>query len=107
MASHLLCELLDVAPGGQRHHPITAPQAPTVGGAVGVYRTDNGRNRRSFALQTEGFEQLKKHIADFTPDAMAEICGVDADTLRDVARTFARAFPGCKKAKSNRNSFSV
>jgi formate dehydrogenase major subunit len=48
-------------------------------------------DRQYVAAQTEGFEQLKKHIVDFSPEVMAEICGVDADTLRDVARTFARA----------------
>ena len=38
---------------------------------------------------TEGFEQLKTHLADFTPEKMAEVCGIDADTLRTVARTYA------------------
>jgi len=39
----------------------------------------------------EGFEQFKDSIKDFTPEEMAPICGVPADTLREVARTFARA----------------
>ena len=43
---------------------------------------------------TEGFENLRRHIKDFTPEAMAEICGVDADTLRTVARLFAKANAG-------------
>ena len=30
-------------------------------------------------------------IKDFTPEEMAPICGIQADTLRAVARTFARA----------------
>ncbi len=40
---------------------------------------------------TEGFENLKAHIKAFTPEAMAPICGIDAGTLRTVARTFATA----------------
>ncbi|MCP4329979.1 MAG: formate dehydrogenase subunit alpha [Alphaproteobacteria bacterium] len=40
---------------------------------------------------TEGFEGLKAHIGAFTPETMAEICGIDADTLRTVARVYARA----------------
>src|ERR1700736_3372385 len=40
---------------------------------------------------TEGFPQLAEHIRDFTPEQMAPICGIDADTLRTVARTYARA----------------
>src|SRR5262245_34278170 len=39
----------------------------------------------------EGFEPFKEHIKDFTPEEMAPICGIDADTLREVARTYARA----------------
>src|SRR6202043_1736755 len=36
---------------------------------------------------TEDFEKLR----DYPPEQMAEICGVDAATLRTVARTYARA----------------
>lgn len=36
-----------------------------------------------------GFEALKEKVKDFSPDAMAEVCGIDADTLRDVARLYA------------------
>ena len=43
---------------------------------------------------TEGFENLRRHIKDFTPEAMAEICGIDPDTLRTVARLFANANAG-------------
>jgi len=38
---------------------------------------------------TEGFEELKKNIAGFSPEAMEEICGIDAATIREVARDFA------------------
>ena len=40
---------------------------------------------------TENWEAEKKHLADFSPEKMAGICGIDADTLCDVARTFAGA----------------
>jgi formate dehydrogenase major subunit len=40
---------------------------------------------------TEGFPALAEHVKDFTPEEMAPICGIDADTLRTVARTYARA----------------
>ena len=39
----------------------------------------------------EGFEQLKEHVKDFTPEEMEPICGIPADTLREVARSYARA----------------
>ena len=40
---------------------------------------------------TEGFENLKAHIKEFSPERMAAICGIDATVLRTVARTFATA----------------
>ena len=43
---------------------------------------------------TENWEAEKEHLKDFTPEKMAEICGIDAETLRDVARTFAGAKAG-------------
>jgi len=48
-------------------------------------------DRQYVQAHTEGFEDLKAHIGRFTPEAMAEICGIDAETLRTVARTYARA----------------
>ena len=43
------------------------------------------------AAQTEGFENLKQHIVDFTPEAMAPVCGIDPETIRTVARKYATA----------------
>lgn len=43
---------------------------------------------------TENWENEKAHLADFTPEAMADICGIDAKTLRAVARDFAGAKAG-------------
>lgn len=40
---------------------------------------------------TENFEALKEKIVDFTPEKMAPVCGIDAETLREVARLYARA----------------
>ncbi len=43
------------------------------------------------AANTENFESLARHVADFTPEAMEPVCGIDAETIRTVARTYARA----------------
>jgi formate dehydrogenase major subunit len=40
---------------------------------------------------TEGFPAFAEDIKHFTPEEMAPICGIDAETLRIVARTYARA----------------
>lgn len=39
----------------------------------------------------DGYEALKAKVAGFTPEAMEPICGVPAQTIRDVARTYAGA----------------
>ncbi|WP_281016792.1 MULTISPECIES: formate dehydrogenase subunit alpha [unclassified Minwuia] len=43
---------------------------------------------------TENWDAMKAHLADFPPEKMAEVCGVDAETLRAVAREFANAKAG-------------
>src|SRR6202048_3721350 len=48
-------------------------------------------DRQYVQAHTEDFEKLREHIRDYNPEKMAPICGVDAATLRYVARTYARA----------------
>ncbi|MBL8340389.1 MAG: formate dehydrogenase subunit alpha [Rubrivivax sp.] len=43
------------------------------------------------ASRTIGYEELRSNVAAYSPEAMAPICGIDADTLRDVARLYARS----------------
>jgi len=40
---------------------------------------------------TEGFAELAEHVMAFPPEKMAEICGIEAETLREVARLYATA----------------
>jgi len=40
---------------------------------------------------TDDFEAVKESVKDRTPEAMAERCGIDAETLKTVARKYARA----------------
>ena len=43
---------------------------------------------------TENWPAMKEHLKGFEPEKMAEICGIEAEVLRDVARTFAEAKSG-------------
>jgi formate dehydrogenase major subunit len=43
------------------------------------------------AERTIGYEELRSNVASYTPEAMAPICGIDAETLRYVARLYARS----------------
>ncbi len=58
---------------------------------LNVIVTEDLYDRQYVAAHTEGFEALKRHIRDFTPEAMQDVCGIDADTIRTVARAYARA----------------
>ena len=40
---------------------------------------------------TEGYEELKAGVHDFSPEAMAPICGIPAATIREVAHLYARS----------------
>jgi formate dehydrogenase major subunit len=39
--------------------------------------------------RTNNFEALKEQVKNFSPEAMADVCGIPAQTLREVARMFA------------------
>ncbi|MFV0515404.1 MAG: formate dehydrogenase subunit alpha [Jhaorihella sp.] len=43
---------------------------------------------------TENWEAMKAHLAGFSPEAMAPVCGIAAENLREVARTFAAGKAG-------------
>ncbi len=40
---------------------------------------------------TENWDAMKEHLKGFPPEKMEALCGIKADVLRDVARTFAGA----------------
>ncbi|MEM6941651.1 MAG: formate dehydrogenase subunit alpha [Pseudomonadota bacterium] len=48
-------------------------------------------DRQYIQAFTEGWEEMKDHLKGFPPEKMAAVCGIEADVLRDVARTFAGA----------------
>jgi formate dehydrogenase major subunit len=41
------------------------------------------------ASRTVGYEELEANVAEYSPEAMAPICGIDPDTIRYVARLYA------------------
>ncbi|MCG7928882.1 MAG: formate dehydrogenase subunit alpha [Candidatus Thiodiazotropha lotti] len=39
--------------------------------------------------RTSGYQELEAHLRDFTPEVMASICGIDAETIRQMAKLYA------------------
>ena len=52
---------------------------------------ENLYDRQYIQAHTEGFENLREHLKEYLPERMAALCGIDAETLRTVARTYATA----------------
>jgi formate dehydrogenase major subunit len=46
-------------------------------------------DRDFIAGRTIGYEELERNVAGYSPEKMAPICGIDADTIRYVARLYA------------------
>ena len=58
---------------------------------LNVIVTEKLYDEQYVQAHVEGFAAFAEHIRPFTPEAMAPVCGIDAERLRTVARTFARA----------------
>ena len=53
--------------------------------------TEGLTDQQFIAGYTEGYEELRDKIQEFTPEAMSPICGIPAETIREVARLYATA----------------
>jgi formate dehydrogenase major subunit len=58
---------------------------------LNVIVTEGLHDKQYVQTYVEGFDAFAESIKDFTPEEMAPICGIPADTLREVARAYARA----------------
>jgi len=58
---------------------------------LNVIITEKLYDQQYIQTYVEGFAPFSESIKDFTPEEMAPICGIPADTLREVARAYARA----------------
>ena len=56
---------------------------------LNVIVTEKLYDEQYVQANVEGFEALREKVRDFTPEAMEEVCGIDAGTIRTVARTYA------------------
>lgn len=54
---------------------------------------ENRYNREFVALNTIGFDELKAEVKPYTPEWAAPLTGIDAMTIRRIARDFAAAGP--------------
>jgi formate dehydrogenase major subunit len=62
---------------------------PMLNAMMNVIVTEGLVDEAFIASRTIGYEELRKNVEGYTPELMAPICGIDADTLRYVARLYA------------------
>ncbi len=58
-------------------------------GIMNVILEEGLQNDNYIARYTENFEQMRGHLKNYTPEHVAPICGIDPDTIREVARLYA------------------
>ena len=78
--------MLDQAPQGVDHLLAVVPEF-----GLRLYQKPAGADLAALGAALLGFAALRDKVREFTPEAMEPVCGVPADQIRDVARTFARA----------------
>jgi len=62
---------------------------PMLNAMMHVIVNENLVDQAFIDSRTIGYEELKANVAEYSPEKMAPICGIDAETLRYVARLYA------------------
>ncbi len=62
-------------------------------GLMNVIISEGLHDQAYIAERTEDFEALKTLVAEYTPEKVAEISGIPADGIREIARTYAQNKP--------------
>ena len=60
-------------------------------GMMNVIISEGLQDQKYIDERTEGYEALVEVIKDYTPEVVAEICGIDAEELKKAARMYAKA----------------
>jgi formate dehydrogenase major subunit len=60
-------------------------------GLMNVIISEGLANETFIRERTENYEALKENVAEYTPEKIAPITGIEAQTIREVARLYAKA----------------
>ncbi|MEM9734505.1 MAG: formate dehydrogenase subunit alpha [Pseudomonadota bacterium] len=82
--------------GLMRHasHPVIfepGRDVPMLNAMINTIINEKLYDEQYIQANADGFEALCEKVKDFTPEAMADICGVEAEYLKELARTYATA----------------
>ena len=62
---------------------------PLLNAMMHVIVNDGLVDQRFIDERTIGYDELRRNVDKYSPEAMAPICGIDASTIREVARLYA------------------
>lgn len=71
--------------------PKNGTDVAFLNGLMNVIIAEGLEDKEFIANRTENYEELKKVVADYTPQRAAEICGITPEEIVQVARMFAQA----------------
>jgi len=81
-----------LAQSADMHLPITPGTDVVLLNAMMHVILDEGLEDRDYIqANTNGFEQLENEVQKYDPVTASKICGIDEDTIRTVARLYAKA----------------
>ena len=60
-------------------------------GMMNVIISEGLQDQKYIDERTEGYAELVEVVKDYTPEVVAEICGIDAEELKKAARMYAKA----------------
>ncbi|MEM1149088.1 MAG: formate dehydrogenase subunit alpha [Pseudomonadota bacterium] len=80
--------------GLMRHasHPVVftpGRDVPMLNAMIHTIIAEKLYDEQYIQANVDGFEALREKVKDFSPEAMEEVCGVEAEYLKELARTFA------------------
>lgn len=82
----------EIAELAKVHVPLKpGANIPLLNAICNVIIAEELYDKEFVANRTEGFEELKKALENFTPENYAGVIGVPEETIREIARGFARA----------------
>lgn len=74
------------------HLPITpGTDCVLINSMMHVIINEGLQDQKYIDAHTQGFENVKSLVQDYSPKTAQHICGIDEDTIRNVARIYAKA----------------
>jgi formate dehydrogenase major subunit len=84
----------DMVDFAEMHVPLkVGSDVALINGVMNVLIEENLYDKKYVDSCTEGFEDLKKKVMEYPPERAAEISGIPADAIRELARKMASVKP--------------